>query len=391
MRKNLFKVSVFIMAFIAFSITSCNDDDDTRPSLRAKIDYNTLTAETPYSELFVDESGATTVDLFEGNTRYKMFYSINNYASSSTSAEIEAGKLKNMFANTGDAFYDISNATISIDGAELNGAGVQLKNVVASSLPATEAEAVRAKIESLFDEIAVASQSFAEAASAGQAGKLGTRLVDAKGIELAQVIQKSIIGGLELDFIANVLLDEGLNGDNFSLVSGKPYTQLEHFWDEAYGLLTLNPVYLEGSTNDTRGTAEFGLGSYMWEYNKANYANIYPAFLKGRAAIVNNDRATLQAQAIFIRTEFEKAVAGAALGYLDKWTNPGATEADQAHAIGEGLGFIYSLRFATIHGADAAFSDDIIEDLVGSENGFWDITAEKINTASAAIANKFNL
>lgn len=294
-----------------------------------------------------------------------------------------------MFANTGDAFYDISNVTISIDGDELNASGVQLKNVVASSLPA--AEAVHTKIESLFDEIAVASQSFSETASAGQAGKLGTRLVDAKGIELAQVIQKSLIGGLELDFIANVLLDEGLNGDNFSLVSGKPYTQLEHFWDEAYGLLTLNPVYLEGSTDDTKGTAEFGLGSYMWEYNKANYAKIYPAFLKGRAAIVNNDRATLQAQAIFIRTEFEKALAGAALGYLDKWTNPGATEADQAHAIGEGLGFIYSLRFATIHGADAAFSDDIIEDLVGSENGFWDLTVEKVNTASDAITDKFNL
>src|SRR5690606_30015275 len=107
----------------------------------------------------------------------------------------------------------------------------------------------------------------------------------------------------------------------------------------------------EGATDAARNSAEFGLGSYIWEYNKANYAAIYPAFLKGRAAIVNNDRAEYQALATVIRTEMEKAIAGAAVGYLNKWkieTDP----ARAAHAIGEGAGFIYSLRFAEMHGGD---------------------------------------
>ena len=49
------------------------------------------------------------------------------------------------------------------------------------------------------------------------------------------------------------------------------------------------------------------------------------------------------------------------------------------------------MEHATLHGADAAFSDKIWNDLVGSENGFWDLTTAKINAASDAIKNKFNM
>jgi hypothetical protein len=295
-----------------------------------------------------------------------------------------------MFSNTGNPFVDISTTTISVVGADLNSSDVQLKNVVALSKSSSEKDAVIARFEDLFEQMEEASNSVNNAASQGVAGKLGTYLVDAKGIEIAQVIQKSLIGALQLDYISNTLLDKGLSADNHSVVGDHNYTQLEHNWDEAYGLLTLNPIYLAGSTNDTRGTTEFGAGSYIWEYNKANYANIYPAFLKGRVAIVNNDNAEYQAQALFIRTEFEKALAAAALGYLDKWKT-GTTDAARAHAIGEGLGFIYSLRFATIHGGDAAFSDGVLSGLIDSPNGFWDLTAGKVNTAADAIRAKFGL
>jgi hypothetical protein len=135
---------------------------------------------------------------------------------------------------------------------------------------------------------------------------------------------------------------------------------------------------------------EFGAGAYLWEYNKGSYAGMYAAFLKGRAAIVNNDRDQLQSQASFIRTEIEKSLANAALGYLEKWKS-GETEAKRVHAFGEGLGFIYSLRFAKMHGADAAFSDHIIEELTDSEFGYWDLTVSKINHAADEIREKFDL
>ncbi|MEJ7647050.1 MAG: DUF4856 domain-containing protein [Chryseolinea sp.] len=396
MTRRVNDVKMFV-CLIALGVFGC-DDENGRPSLRTPIDYNTITPSSKYPEAFVDVSGVSTVDLTEGNQRYKMFQALNYYQSSSIAAnnQIETIKLKNLFSNTGNPFSDISTSTISVLGAELNSSAVQLKDVVASSKAAPEAEAVRAKFETWFNEISAASASLTTTATAGQAGKLGSYLVDARGIETIQVIQKGMIGALQLDYIGNILLDEGLTADNYKVSDDKNYTELEHNWDVAYGLLTLNPIYLEGATDASRNSVEFGAGAYIWEYNKTGYPKIHPAFLKGRAAIVNNDRSELETQATLIRTEFEKAIANAAIGYLEKWKNAvanGSNSADavRAHAIGEGIGFIYSLRFATIHDADATFSDNILSGLVGSTNGFWDLDVAKINTASQTIKTKFSL
>jgi hypothetical protein len=390
MTKYLYNPKILVVLAV-FGLSSC-DDDNEKPNLRASLDYSLITSETPYSQLFVDDKGTMTVDLTEGNNLHKMFQSLNYYSTNSvqTNAHIEASTLSNMFSNTGDPFTDVSS--LGVIGADLNASDFQLSNLVASSRPASEAAAVLAKFETLFEEIEAASHFVTETASEGNPGKLDEKyLVDAKGIEIAQIIQKSLIGALQVDYIGNVLMAEGLTADNTKVVGDNNYTQLEHNWDIAYGLLTLNQVYLQGWTADAKGTTkEFALGSYVWEYNKTNFPKMHSAFLKGRAAIVNNDRAELEAQATFIRTEFEKTLASAALGYLEKWKT-GATEGARAHYIGEGLGFIYSLRFATIHGADASFSDDILNDLIGSENGFWDLDVAKINAASDAIKAKFNL
>lgn len=396
MLRMLRKPAFAVLAIIA--ITAC-DDSDTAPDLRADVDYTALNNQAPYADQFKDDAGATTVDLTDGNNRHKMFQALNYYSSSNISAKttISAETLNKMYSNTGNPFVDISTATISVTGSALNSAGVQLRNVTASSLSSSAADEVRSTLEAAFDHIAEASLSLNEIAEKGKAGKLDNVLVDEKGIEPIQIIQKSLIGALQLDYISNVLLDEGLEADNHSVVSGKNYSQLEHNWDEAYGLLTLNPVYLYNTTTSTastdaaRATVEFALGSYIWEYNKPAYPQLFPAFLKGRAAIVNNDRAEIEAQATFIRTQMELAIARAAMGYLDKWKLSGTTVSAQAHAIGEGLGFIYSLRFATIHGADAAWSDSVLNGLIGSPGGFWDLDVTKINAASDAIRTKFSI
>ena len=386
-KKLITPVILLIPSF--FLITGCDDSEEV-PNLRPQIDYNTLTAETVYADAFVDEQGNTTVDLKEGNVRLKMFQALNYYSTSNVSAgtAIDETVLLNMFSNTGNPFYDISTNTISVSGAELNASGVQLRNTVASSFEPADAEVVREDLESYFTAIEVASQSLSQTASPGQAGKLGNYLVDSRGLEVAQEIQKSLIGALQLDYIANVLLDEGLKADNSKLVGDNNYTQLEHNWDVAYGLLTLNPIYLQGATDAARNTVEFGAGSYIWEYNKAAYAQIYPAFLKGRAAIVNNDREQYEALATLIRREFELAIANAAIGYLNKWKTA-TDDAARAHAIGEGVGFIYSLRFAKLHGIDTAYSETILENLIGSGGGFWDLNAEKVNAAIEAIEIRF--
>lgn len=383
------KTQIIIASVIMAGVSSCKDTEEVTP-LRTKIDYAKVTSTTPYKSLFVSATGDTTVDLTSGNNRYRIYQALNYYLGAAVreNKALDAVMMKNMYANTGNPFTDVPSLKIS--GSALNTSGVQLRSLTASSKSATEAEVERVRVETALTQMAEVSKSVGVVASKGVAGKSGTYLLDAKGIEVAQIVQKSLIGAYQLDYISNVLLSKGLEADNTTLVSGKKYSQLEHNWDEAYASLTLNPVYLANSTDALRGTSETFLGSYIWEYNKANYAKIHPAFVRGRVAIVNNDMAEVKTQATFIRTEMEKAIAAAAIGYLGKWKT-GTTDAARAHAIGEGLGFIYSLRYCKINNVDAAFSDAILAGLVGSANGFWDLTNEKVNAAADAINAKFKL
>ncbi|MFC3809211.1 DUF4856 domain-containing protein [Lacihabitans lacunae] len=381
------KLNFLAPAIAIFALTSCEKEEAT-PNLRANISYTQVTDSTPYKSLFISANGDSTVDLKSGNDRLKMFQAINYYLGEAirNNKTLDGTVMINMFSNTGNPFSDI--ASLNLTGAALNTSGVQLRNITAAST--ADAETARLRLETLFGQMANVSKSVGVTAKKGTAGQLGNYLVDAQGVETAQVIQKSLIGAFQLDYISNVLLDKGLDADNYSLVSGKPYTQLEHNWDEAYGLLTLNPIYLAGSTDAARGTSESFLGSYIWEYNKASYSKIYTAFLKGRVAIVNNDKTELKTQATFIRTEMEKALAAAAVGYLGKWKT-GTTDASRAHAIGEGLGFIYSLRYCAQNGANTKFSDDILNALITPTTGFWDLTNDKVNAAADAITSKFKL
>lgn len=389
---NYFKNHALVLGICLVGFSSCETENEN-PNLRSKIEYTSLETSSPYSDQFLAASGASTVDLTEGNTSLRMFQSLNYYFTSSIKAKttIQAQKAANLFSNTGNSFIDITDSGITVNGTALNSSSLSLSEMVAVSRPQGEATTTKTNFGLLFGQLEQASLSLDKTASSNTAGMLGAYLVDENGIEIAQVIQKSLIGALQLDYIGNVLLKEGLNADNYSLVEGKNYTKLEHNWDMAYGMLTLNPVYLEGYTDTQKGPlSEFGAGSYIWEYNKESYAKIFPAFLKGRAAIVNNDRAELEIQALFIRKEFEKALAKAALGYLGKWRTS-TSDDKRAHAIGEGLGFIYSLRFATTYQADTMFSDAILLNLVGGTNDFWNLDASKINAAELAIKAKFGL
>jgi hypothetical protein len=372
------------------ALTACNNPEENpitvTPKLRQSVDYNKLTDTTTYANFFVDDKGAKTVDLTTGSARLGIFRAINTYngTAASSGATLDAATLKNMFANTGNPFSGTANAS-------LNASGVQLRNVTASSLSATDAEKERTTIEAGFTPMATISKSASASASEGKAGKLGTYLVDEKGIEWAQIIQKSLIGAFQVDYIGNVLLsDKNLALDNQKVVSGKNYTQLEQNWDEIFGILTANPVY--GGKATATSSGESFIGSYLWEYNKDDFPKIHKALLTGRAAIVNNDKALLKTQATFIRSAMEKAIANAALGYLGKWKTAGTNTAAAAHAMGEGLGFVYSLRYAKMNNVDAAFSDGLLNNLVYSApNGFWGLTNAKIDAAATAIKTKFNI
>jgi hypothetical protein len=368
---------------VAFSSCDKNDTEST-PALRTKMDASTLTATSKYTESFKDASGQSTVDLTTSNQRLDMFSELNSYmalvavAAPATPATLDVAKLNGLYANTGGFFT----------GAGLNASGLSSRATTAVSFSGTNAELERRYIDQKLAQLATASQSVNNVATPGSAGRLGRFLVDGNGIEVNQVIAKALIGALLLDQIDNVLLtDNALKANNSKVVEGKAYSELEHNWDLAYGFLTANAIM---TTDINLTPRERFLASYLNEKNPTASPAVYMAFLKGRAAIVNNDAAGVKTQADLIRTELEKTIALAAVSYLSNWKSASTLDV-KAHALGEGLGFVYSLRFCTKYGADAAFSDNLLTGLTSGTNGTWSLTNAQADVAINAIKAKFSI
>ena len=375
---------------MAASIASCKKEEKpevttpvpTIPAFRSDISYSAINDTIAYDALFVDEKQAKTVDLTEGNNHLNVFKALDAYAKlpnpSGSTTVLESSVLNNMFSNSGSPFTGTY--------AYLNGSSAQLRNKVASSM--ANPEATRIEMEIFFTRLATASESIADSAYQGHAGKLGTRLLDENGIEWCQVIAKSLMGAYQLDHIGNTLLNNARleAANNNKLVEGKNYTELEHIWDEAYASLTLNKRIYQNLTSSSNG--ESMLGAYIQEYNP-NFTALHSYFLKGRVAIVKNDLAEVKIQAQNIRKAMEIAIAKSAIAYMEKTKDVNTSSA--AHALSEGLGFVYSLRFCTLKGANEQFSEDQLTLLGFYGDGFWGVTPSRLNEVIANIQTKFGL
>lgn len=385
---------IFTICTVAFSIafTSCEKKEEyLTPQLRTKVSITSLDS-TKYAANFKDAEGDSTVDRTIGRKYTSLFLGLGAYIRVATDSlkALSESKIKNLYVNTNDEYTGTY--------ASLNSSGLQIKSTVASSFSTSEAEKIRTDIEGFLVKIVNASTSVADTASNGKAGRIFSTtstskyLVDNKGIEWGQVAQKALIGLYQMDYIGNVLLANSI-ADNSVIVSGTNSTQLEINWDRAYGVLTQKDIYGSAFATAPRLTSgESQLGAYAWEYNPYNpqtakcLSDINYLFVKGRAAVVNNDKTMIVKYATDIRLTFEKALAKAALGYLAKWKN-GADDAIRAHALGEGLGFIYSLRACKLSGADVAWSDEQFNKLISAGN--YDLTTSTVSEVESAIKTKF--
>ncbi len=364
---------------LALLATSCKKEENITPTTsNLKIQYSSLTATSNYKTTFVDAAGKTTVDFSGQTTRISMLKEMDAHMKAGTSADVDATKLINMFRNQNTPFTsaDLNAATDKV-----------ISSKTAQSFSATEADAERQRFIGYFNELERISKMNGQTAAQGKAGVLGTnRLVDEKGFEYSQFVQKGLIGAMMLDQIANIYLGtDKQSADNTTPNEGKNYTAMEHHWDEAYGYMTANETY------PVKGSESF-LGEYARQGASVSGGaeNLYLAFLKGRAAIVNNDLATRDEQIGYIRTELEKAVAAVAISYLNK-TNSATDDASRFHALSEGVGFIYSLRFAHSAKINRAKSEELLNILMGKANGFWSLTAADINNVRDQIATTFSI
>ncbi|MBC7448150.1 MAG: DUF4856 domain-containing protein [Hymenobacteraceae bacterium] len=379
--------SAVVLLACTLGFTSCKKDDDvitpTTPALRARVDYASFTSTSPYSTSFKDSGGQSTVVLEPASAQLNMLTELDAYmklAAVATGAPsvLDSTHLHNLFTNTGAPFTD----------ATLNTSGVRLREQTSRSFAPSAATAVRAYFDTKLTNLATASKAVNVPATMGNAGRQGRYLVDATGLELGQIVQKALIGAVLLDQINNVLLtDQALQADNSQVVTGQNYSLLEHTWDLAYGCLTTNATLTTSSAALPR---ERFLASYLNEKNAVAAPGVYIAFLKGRAAIVNNDAPMVRAQAATIRTQLEKTIALSAVSYLGAWK--AATDAGtRAHALGEGIGFVYALRFCSTHGANSAWSDQVLTNLLSKPFGAWELTDAEVDAALDTINAKFGL
>ncbi|MFA6060064.1 MAG: DUF4856 domain-containing protein [Taibaiella sp.] len=373
-----------ILSAAALSIlfASCKKDD-VNPEENLKVPYSTLTTSTNYFTTFKDAAGGSTVNFDGQTTRTKMFKELDTYIKTGTTTTLNAVTMKNMFKHENSPFTD----------AALNSATDKtIISKTAQSFSAVDADVERQRFLGYFDQLAEVSAHNGTTATQGTAGIImnGTSkyLVNEKGFEYAQFVQKGLMGAMMLDQISNIYLGtEKMASDNTTILTGKNYTALEHSWDEAYGYLTSNETFPKLDPNDNTKFLESFLGGYIRQvgYNNGVPQSIFLAFLTGRAAIVNKDMAKRNEQINFIKSQMETSIATVAISYLNK-TKTASTDGAKFHALSEGVGFIYSLRFAANAKVNKAKSEELLNILLGKPNGFWDLTNADLDNVREQLA-----
>ncbi|WP_299155409.1 DUF4856 domain-containing protein [uncultured Christiangramia sp.] len=392
---------LFVSAFVAaLTLSSCSSDDDSDI-------LNEKNIEVPVSYEFT-RNGESTVN-FEGQTtRLQMSAELlSNFTDFDNASE---EMLLNMFANENSPFAN----------ADLNASSKSIKSKVAASnlyfaTNNVEASEIKADFESwITEQMTTVKANKDVLAEAGQAGQIaqGTRVryVNGKGLELNQAFAKSLIGGLLADQILNNYLsqpvldeaDNRLNNDDELPEEGENYTTMEHKWDEAYGYLYGDPSIPASNPNSILNESDDRLlFSYLGQVDEdEDFAGLaeetFEAFKTGRAAIVAGNYIVRDEQVAIIRENISKTIAVRAVYYLQDGKNLLANGEFGAafHALSEGYGFLYSLRFTNDPMTNMPYVSvsDInnFKDQLLSGNGFWEVSPDTLDSISEKIAAEFD-
>lgn len=211
-------------------------------------------------------------------------------------------------------------------------------------------------------------------------------LVDANGVEYAQLIQKGLMGAVFYNQAVEGYLTEekiGAAVDNVTVTPGEG-TKMEHHWDEAFGYFGA-PKDFPSNVSDAKFWANYSnqvdaaLGS-----NKA----IMDAFIKGRAAISANDMPGKDAAAATVRTEWERLVAAAAIHELNAAKNNLADQAKKSHYLSEAIGFVMGLKYKTDRKLSDAKYSEVMERI--GEN-LYNTTGDDIAAAIDVISTAYDM
>ena len=368
------------IACASLFLTSCSDDED------AVVDITV----TPPSSYKFERNGKSTVSFSGQSSRLKMAGELYSGMKSSSSTKVG---LNNMF-NNGTGFSD----------SKLDASGKKVGNKTFASSVASAT--VKPMFDSMITDFADnVIPNWSTTAADGTAGKMTdskrTVYINAKGHELTQLFTKGLIGGMTMDQIVNgylsaAKLDTGTNradNDAGTLVSGKDYTQMEHYWDEGFGYLYGEEADVE---NPTLGNGVL-LSKYAGKVDGSNSPGIgkiiYDAFKMGRAAIVAKNYTVRDAQAKIIQMHISKIIGYKAHDYLNDYVTKAAagTPADAIHALSEGYGFIMSLQVTNDGTGKPYFTNAEVNTMLAKIENFWTVSSADCTAMANDIKAKMNL
>lgn len=360
---NIIKLNILLLALIFLSLLNGCNENGKNPT-------PSYVVPTTYNFENVDYSGQTL--------RIAMLEELIAEAEKGNVAgtEVDLQRLKNLYSNIGNPFSDVN----------LNSSGKQLKDKTFSF--------TQPKIEDYLTSLSDASKSNTPGTN-GVAGVVisndGTRskLCDANGFVLYELIEKGLMGALLYYQATEVYLGEDKIGtavDNKTVTPGKG-TVMEHSWDEAFGYFGVDKNF----PANEEGVAFWS--SYVLSKSEilgGSKDKLMNAFIKGRAAISNNDMATKDDQVKIIREEWERLVAAMAISYLNKGITSSSPldNARRNGALSEAAGFIEALQY----NPSKKISNDQINIILGLiGNNLYTSTVPDIRSARDQLSTIYNM
>lgn len=388
MKRNLIILGIVGLSVLgACKRKGCIDEKATNFDSKAKKDDGscvmpTNTYNIPTTYAFKDKEGNNTVNYSGQKERLDMLTEIADYLKTANTkgTVLDASQLKNMYANSNYTWIDANNLGMT-------GSTKQLKDKTAG-----DDAAITSVFEAYMDSIAAIS-ALNQDGSTGVAGVYpetggkGPYLMSATGIEYAQLIEKGLMGAVFYYNIVNVYLQPSkMDVDNSSAVdadNSKYYTTMEHHWDEAFGYFTSEIDFPTNGTDRFWGKYAQGREDLLGSSTK-----IMDAFLKGRAAISNDDLTTRDAQITIIQNEMEKMIAGTAIHYINQSISNITNNTVRNHALSEAKAFIDGLKYGATNKISKAEIKGII-DTIGYD--FNSVTIADLQSAKDQISSLLGL
>ncbi|BDS11769.1 DUF4856 domain-containing protein [Aureispira anguillae] len=313
--------------------------------------------------------------------RIKMLTELTDYAKSAgdySVPHVSKQIMLDMYRNTNAPFSEL----------DLNTTGVELKN---KTNPAIQDE-----IETYISALDSASRCLNVTASVGLSGIMSSSttnkgyLLNGNGIELAEIIEQLLVSACFYYQITVVHLGETkMNTDNKRVFSGRG-TNMEHYWDEAFGYYNVPTNFPSNNSN-----LSF-LGAYSNKVNAyvGSNSRLMDAYLKGRAAISARDYDTRDEMRQLLRIETEKLLAATAISYLNDAKKNTSDLAIYYHHLTQAYGIISGLKYGMQKTLSNIEINNLLVVLAGSadplEANLYLTTASDIDDVIDTIANSFS-